>query len=347
MIYSYNGNNGREALTLIFLEQDPVTVSSTHPAWAELNDLRVRNELGSKSEQEVLSVLNHHITVNDWQVRLSDRVDVTPYGVVIDGEISSGTSGESISKIIGTADASDEYLLSMARFFEKTSDNPSMINSDGLFRWMSAEKLTLSSDGDFIGYKFGDKLCKDSLDYYARHGDNQVVTFANGDTQRLREALEELLVEHPDGVYMSTFSGGGIVNGVSFPTYVPNYVGAVVEMPRDSVDANGKVECSVGLHVGTFKYAYDFGGRHRPLMLVKVDPRDVVSVPDYDFSKLRSCRYTVIADGITDILDSHSYFEEQFCPIVVEDEIKEIFETDKPKFMDKVKGLISRIMGNS
>ena len=72
-----------------------------------------------------------------------------------------------------------------------------------------------------------------------------------------------------------------------------NSVGQVVTMERNQVDDNRGNNCSQGLHVGTEDYARKFG---QTVVLVKVNPRDAVSVPmDHDCSKLRVCRYEVMA----------------------------------------------------
>lgn len=72
-----------------------------------------------------------------------------------------------------------------------------------------------------------------------------------------------------------------------------NSVGQVVKMPRRDVDDDRRRTCSAGLHVCSQKYE-KFGPR---LMLVAVNPRDVVSVPnDYDNGKMRVCEYEVIEE---------------------------------------------------
>lgn len=75
-----------------------------------------------------------------------------------------------------------------------------------------------------------------------------------------------------------------------------NSPGKVVEMPRSEVDNDSSVTCSRGLHVAAFDYAANrFGSQSEPLLLVKVNPRDVVSVPpDYNQQKMRTCRYEVL-----------------------------------------------------
>lgn len=75
-----------------------------------------------------------------------------------------------------------------------------------------------------------------------------------------------------------------------------NAVGDVCEMPRYKVDDNPNNTCSAGLHVCSYSYLPHFGSdSSSTVMVVKVDPADVVSVPtDYNNAKMRVCRYEVI-----------------------------------------------------
>jgi hypothetical protein len=85
-----------------------------------------------------------------------------------------------------------------------------------------------------------------------------------------------------------------------------NSVGSVCEVPRNKVDSNRDNGCGHGLHVGAIDYAKSYGGIDiddndndggNRLMICKVNPRDVVSVPtDSKFQKLRCCRYEVVAE---------------------------------------------------
>lgn len=80
-----------------------------------------------------------------------------------------------------------------------------------------------------------------------------------------------------------------------------NSVGKVVEIPRDQVDPNRNNACSYGLHVGAFKYVVG-NGQH--IVEVKVNPKDVVSVPvDHNCMKMRVARYEVLAELHTEIGD--------------------------------------------
>ena len=72
-----------------------------------------------------------------------------------------------------------------------------------------------------------------------------------------------------------------------------NSVGQVVEMERNSVDDDQNRTCSTGLHFCSREYLNHFGGER--VMILKINPRDVVSIPnDYNDTKGRACRYEVI-----------------------------------------------------
>jgi hypothetical protein len=74
-----------------------------------------------------------------------------------------------------------------------------------------------------------------------------------------------------------------------------NDVGAENEMPRNFVCDNADVGCSDGFHAGSLDYAEGFG-RGGNLMIVEINPADVVSVPnDSDCQKLRTCKYKVVS----------------------------------------------------
>jgi hypothetical protein len=76
-----------------------------------------------------------------------------------------------------------------------------------------------------------------------------------------------------------------------------NGVGEVLSMPRNKVDDDKNVGCSYGFHAGTLKYASEFACGSDKMVLVEIDPADVVSIPtDCEFQKLRTCRYKVVAE---------------------------------------------------
>jgi hypothetical protein len=74
-----------------------------------------------------------------------------------------------------------------------------------------------------------------------------------------------------------------------------NSVGKVLEMERNEVDDDANRTCSTGLHFCSIDYLSHFGGQDSRTMCLKINPRDVVSIPaDYNSTKGRACRYEVI-----------------------------------------------------
>lgn len=84
-----------------------------------------------------------------------------------------------------------------------------------------------------------------------------------------------------------------------------NSVGALVSMPRETVNADRNLTCSAGLHFAAFDYAaniYGNTGRNGSdhLMVLRIDPADVVAIPtDYNNKKGRAWKYQIV-DEITD-----------------------------------------------
>ena len=112
-----------------------------------------------------------------------------------------------------------------------------------------------------------------------------------------------------------------------------NGVGEVIEVRRRDVDDVRQNECSHGLHVGSLDYAKGFASR---MVLVKVDPADVVSVPmDCEFQKCRVCKYEVIADYVSKI--TSSVVDEDGEDTLVPDGSKE-----RTEFIDRVQGYLGR-----
>jgi hypothetical protein len=83
-----------------------------------------------------------------------------------------------------------------------------------------------------------------------------------------------------------------------------NTVDAVLEMPRNKVDDDKNIGCSYGFHAGTIEYAKQFSGGYGHIMLVEINPSDVVSIPtDCEFQKLRTCKYKVVGEYEIDLTD--------------------------------------------
>jgi len=76
-----------------------------------------------------------------------------------------------------------------------------------------------------------------------------------------------------------------------------NGIGSVLAMPRNKVNDDPRQGCSYGYHVGSLNYASNFKPGDGRLLIVKVDPADVVAVPyDCAFQKVRTAKYVVVSE---------------------------------------------------
>jgi hypothetical protein len=104
-----------------------------------------------------------------------------------------------------------------------------------------------------------------------------------------------------------------------------NSIGKTVSIPRNTVDDNCDVGCSYGLHIGSHPYATNFASGDDRLVIVKVNPRDAVSVPkEENEQKLRACEYVVLSE-VTRLIEEPLYrpedepeteedvYEDEFC----------------------------------
>ena len=86
---------------------------------------------------------------------------------------------------------------------------------------------------------------------------------------------------------------------------IDNSVGQSIHMDRNTIDDDSNAGCSRGLHCGAIEYVKFYGGTgsDNKLIIVKVNPKDIVSVPkDHSYQKIRCCAYTVVASVTWDYL---------------------------------------------
>lgn len=145
------------------------------------------------------------------------------------------------------------------RFIERLHDNPSYHCRQQAYNFITKTGMPMTKEGKLIGYKGVRE------DYYSHFGNK-----TNTITQ-------------------------GIVNSEG---QILNTVGSTIKMPRTNVDDNPNHGCSSGLHVGSHDYADNWASEQGRLLIVEYCPSDIVSVPDdCDHSKLRVCKYKVVAES--------------------------------------------------
>jgi hypothetical protein len=96
-----------------------------------------------------------------------------------------------------------------------------------------------------------------------------------------------------------------------------NSVGSICEMSRDQVDDNRNNTCSKGLHFCSQSYLENYGGNpnYTRVVLVKINPADVVSIPrDYNNTKGRCWKYEVYGEVDSVTAHKQDVFEKSVYP---------------------------------
>ena len=206
------------------------------------------------------------------------------YAKVMEALQTEGMTESKLLKIISTKNAINIY----GKGLFKIVDNHLEDSKGNILHGSLVERiLKLHADGKPVKFlcRFLENLYKNP----ARHAIDELYLFLERNDLPITD----------DGCFVA-YKGVDDDYSDLYSHKYKNTVGAVMEMPRHDVDDNRENTCSVGFHVGRFEYANDYAGARGRLMICKVNPADVVSVPpDYDCSKLRTCRYEVIGE-VTD-----------------------------------------------
>lgn len=158
----------------------------------------------------------------------------------------------------------------MVRFLEKLMRNPSQTAIDELYLFLEACKLPITEEGNFVAYK---AVGSNWFDMHSGTCNNKPAALMNDDE----------LAEFPYQAGDVTIS---IENGRT-----------VLSMKRENVDPVRDRTCSYGLHFCSREYLGSFAYNDSRILLVEIDPADVVSIPsDYNNTKGRTAKYTVMSE---------------------------------------------------
>lgn len=254
----------KDSISVITAAGELISVLSDNPNFERISNafgkdagLAAEDRMGDREFFELL----HYVPVAPEvkMARLSGRIlyDASNDTILFDGVPVDSTLTEYIKELVKT---DHPQLNAFVNFMERLATNPSEEARNDLYNWIKTlqdrgEKLTISAEGKLLAYK-------------------GVMIDGDGDPASINV-------------------GPGIVDGYSVNGHLKNKVGSIVEVSRDYVDANNLIGCSRGLHAGTYSYASGFACGL--LLLVEIDPADVVSVPAHcAWQKIRCCRYRVI-----------------------------------------------------
>lgn len=234
-----------------------------------LNYASLREAIRNKDWDSIPNLLNPARAVESFG---NGAIEVRDGEVYYQGEIMRNGLTRRILEMVGEGFDADP----LTKFLGKLMDNPSKTAVDELYSWLEGTNLPITEDGCFMAYK---KVGEDYLDYYTGKVLNKPAEFmTDADLEYIKNTQGVVSVEVTDGV-------------------------TTVSMPRNKVDDNRDRTCSQGLHFCSLSYLPHYHGGRGRVLLVKVDPADVVSIPsDYDNAKGRAWRYQIVgehADGET------------------------------------------------
>jgi hypothetical protein len=148
----------------------------------------------------------------------------------------------------------------MMNYLTNLYDNVSERAVQESYKWSSHKGLPITEDGMLVGYK-------------------GVRTYAG-------ETIQGKNGEIKEGDLVDIYTGNSFRNNV----------GDTASMKRRQVCDDHTQGCDTGLHVGTYDYACDWAGNTGVVVLVKFNPKDIVSVPsDCECQKMRVSSYEVIS----------------------------------------------------
>jgi hypothetical protein len=113
-----------------------------------------------------------------------------------------------------------------------------------------------------------------------------------------------------------------------------NGIGEVLEVQRNGVCDDRNIHCASGsLHVGSLNYASGWANK---LVVVKVNPADVVSVPnDHNCEKCRVTKFEVVADYVGEITTS-------VVDSTGNDTLTEAYDTERDELIKRVEAYLDR-----
>ncbi len=218
-------------------------------------------------DPKALSLANLAVSVADYFSSLGERV-TTKYGkLYLDGDELDNSLSKKIMECVETDGDPAPYV----NFLEKVVTNPQAHSRTQLYNFLENYNLPITTGGNFLGYK---GVSQDSLTV--------------GKEKSFRSISKGCATVH------------ATVQGVAQAGYIFQSIGDIVTMPRNQVAGSPTQACAAGLHVSTFDYAKGFGNT---IIVVEVNPRDVVSVPTRT-AKIRCCRYKVLAQVTTPLKET-------------------------------------------
>jgi len=191
----------------------------------------------------------------------------------------------------------------MLNYLSNLYDNVSERAVQESYKWSSHKGLPITEDGMLVGYK-------------------GVVKY-NGEDRK-----DKLGRDLKAGDLVDKYTGHSFRNNI----------GDKCRMKRRQVCDDHTVGCSGGLHVGTYEYACNWAGPTGVVVLVKFNPKDIVSVPsDCECQKMRVSEYEIISvarEQLQEAVYNYDFNDED-----EDEDWEEDYESDDDSLEDEADGM--------
>lgn len=227
--------------------------------------------------------VQHLLSDNSVSLSYNGKFRVFPSGDAKYAKIVEFIKNKDDKGLIDFLDSNDNLITNTYKEFE-VKDGLAFINGEALPRNLSDRLVKFAEQ----------KLdCKPLINFWNR-------LKKNPSARAVRELFTCLDNNHhpiyPDGTFMAWKSVRDNFKDIHSGKY-ENKPGAIHSVNRNEVDDDYTRECSFGFHVGSYQYATTWSGMIAHVMEVRVDPADVVRVPqDSQFQKMGVCKYEVVRE---------------------------------------------------
>lgn len=199
-------------------------------------------------------------------------------------------------------------IASMIAFMQRLMKNPLQSAIDELYSFMEVGQMPITPDGYLLAYK---RVNDSYKDLHSGTVLNKPASLMSEDELKQYAERNEM-----HGCFVQ------VVDGVT-----------EVSMERGNVNTDRYQTCSYGLHFCSYEYLGQFHSGSGRIIVVKIDPADVVAVPnDYNNTKGRTCKYQVIYE--LDTQDSDLDTPVLTDSVMEVDEDEEVFENIGTEFVE-------------
>lgn len=241
----------------LFINGKMYSAEASHPNYGLIKQAIIDDKF-----ETIPALINLAEAVKTFAVGSEVEVNVDHGVVTYKGET---VRGYCVDRIIEMKDEGFN-IKPMTAYLDRLMKNPSKRAVDELHGFNEYGRMPITEDGYFIAYK----RISGWMDTHSRTVLNKPAHLMDEDEKATLPYTTDL------GVTVE------LVDGIT-----------TISMARNKVDDRSENTCSEGLHFCSQEYLKSFSGDK--IVVLKIDPADVVSIPvDYNNTKGRCARYQVI-----------------------------------------------------